>query len=272
MNSWILFLFQAFLLWKLTSISRCSGYSLCPFVGQVWTWSLQWIFSLHFVLPTFIWCSDRPRVTRWEGRTTNSNIFLGDWGEFQLQWSWMSADWSSLSALKPSTKRKRKKRMSHFVHFTVNVPCQWIFLFTHTFDLPFWWGGCCSAFCNHGWFSTVVGSSRSNIGVLLISILLSCCFDLNEKDWNVKYWKKQPLFRIAAYINGEKRRGYWNYLCQINASLLAVVGTGRGRCPIVHWTRMVLGFVRGGTGNGVGGSHGVKWNCTATNMDNWASV
>lgn len=196
----------------LTSISCCSGYRLSAFVGQVWTWSLWWIFSLHFLFLTFSRCPDRPRVTRWEGRTTNSNIFLGDWGELQLQWSGMSADWSSGSPLMPDKKEKEKKRMSHFVHFTVTVSCQWIFLVTHTFNLPFWWGGCSSALFNRGLFNITVDSSRSNIGAavwgLLISIFLSCFFDLNQKEDTTKKQieEKNPLFSFVVHINSDYRR------------------------------------------------------------------
>lgn len=47
----------------------------------------------------------------------------------------------------------------------------------------------------------------------------------------------------------------WNYLCHIGASVEAVVGAGRDRWPVLTWTRLTLGFVRGG--GGVGGIHGV---------------
>lgn len=163
----------------LTFISWCSGYCLCLCAGQVQTRSLWWICILHFLFLTSSWCSDRPWVTRSKGRATNSNIFLRDWWELELQRSWMSANWSTGGPWRCS----RREQVSHFVHFTVTMfPCAG----AHKCYLPLWWGGGCSAFCNHGWLHTGLSSRWSDcwaaVWFPLIGILLFCGFDLNQKE------------------------------------------------------------------------------------------
>lgn len=88
--------------------------------------------------------------------------------------------------------------------------------------------------------------------------------------------KKQNAIRILFFFSQylAAHKVCVTYLCQTDASALAVDGTRGSRWPVVGWTRALLWLLRGdgnGAGVGVGNIHGMEWNCTTTNVDNWAS-